>query len=87
MAITITLPDNLKPILDRQVERMGYSDISAYLHALIQDDLDRVGTARLEALLIEGLDSAPIVMDQAAKDALIVDSEAILARYANSRLK
>lgn len=87
MAITISLPDSLKPLLDQQVERMGYPDASAYLSALVCDDAARDPTARLEALLIEGLESAPDIFDQSARDALLAESEAILARHADHRPK
>ena len=79
MATTVSLPDSLKPLLDQQVERMGYADASAYLSALVCDDAARDPTAHLQALLIEGLESAPEVFDQAAREALLADSEAILA--------
>lgn len=85
MSITVVLPDSLKALLDQQVERLGYPDASAYLSALVQDDLARDPEARLEALLIEGLDSPSTVWDQSAKDALIAESDAILARYADSQ--
>lgn len=85
MSITVLLPNSLKPLLDQQVERMGYPDASAYLSALVQDAAARMPTAHLEALLIESLDSPGMAFDQAAIDALIAETDAILDGYAERR--
>lgn len=85
MSITVLLPDSLKALLDQQVERMGYPDASAYLIALVQDDAMRMPAAHLEALLIEALDSPGMAFDQAAIDALIAETDAMLDRYAEQR--
>lgn len=85
MSITITLPETLGPLLDQQVERLGYTDTGAHLSALVREDAARNPSAELEAFLIEALDAPGFTLDQAAADALIADTDAIIDRYVTQR--
>ena len=55
--LNISLPDGMKRYVERQVAREGYSTASEYVRALIREDQKRQSMEKLEAKLIEGLDS------------------------------
>jgi len=55
--MNISLPDPLKDFVDHQVAEGRYSSVSEYTRALIRDDEKRQAEERLEALLLEGLES------------------------------
>ena len=54
--MNISLPDELKEFVDRQVEERGYGTSSEYMRELIRKDQDR---AKLRAMLLEGAASGP----------------------------
>jgi len=53
--LTISLPDSLKDLIDREVKTKGYGNVSEYVRGLLRDAQAKEADARLEALLIEGL--------------------------------
>jgi antitoxin ParD1/3/4 len=55
--MNISLPDPLKEFVDHQVGEGRYSSVSEYIRELIRDDEKRKAEQRLEALLLEGLES------------------------------
>jgi len=55
--VTISLPETLKAFIDEQVAQGGYGSVSEYLRCLIRDDRKRRDEAKLEAMLLEGLES------------------------------
>jgi antitoxin ParD1/3/4 len=55
--MNISLPDPLKEFIDRQIAEGRYSSVSEYIRELIRDDEKRKAEERLEALLLEGLES------------------------------
>jgi antitoxin ParD1/3/4 len=55
--MNISLPEPLKDFVEQQVVQGGYSTASEYVRALIRDDQKRKAEERLEALLLQGLDS------------------------------
>jgi len=55
--ITISLPESLKEFVDVQLARKGFGNVSEYFRTLLRDARAREDDARLEALLIEGLNS------------------------------
>jgi antitoxin ParD1/3/4 len=57
VTLTISVPESLKEFVDAQVRMKGYGDASEYFRVLLQDVQIQEAEARLEALLIEGLDS------------------------------
>ena len=60
-SLNISLPQSLKEYVEAQVESSGYSTPSEYIRTLLRDDQKRRAEDRLEALLLEGLESgAPI---------------------------
>jgi antitoxin ParD1/3/4 len=60
--LNFSLPDGLKRYVERRVDEGGYGNTSEYLRELIRQDKDtqrRQAQARLEALLLEGIQSGP----------------------------
>jgi antitoxin ParD1/3/4 len=55
--LTISLPEKLKEFIDQRVESEGFGTVSEYLRSLVREDQKRRAKARLEALLLEGLES------------------------------
>ena len=55
--MNISLPDQLKEFVDVQVGSGRYSSVSEYVRDLIRDDEKRKAQERLEALLMEGIQS------------------------------
>jgi antitoxin ParD1/3/4 len=55
--MNISLPDPLKEFVDHQIAEGRYSSVSEYIRELIRSDEKRNAEQRLEALLLEGLDS------------------------------
>ncbi len=55
--VTISLPETLKAFLIRQIKRKGFGNVSEYFRTLLRKAQEQENEARLEALLIEGLES------------------------------
>ena len=55
--VNFSLPDDLKRWVEAQVASGGYGNTSEYIRELIRLDRKRKAEERLEAFLIEGLDS------------------------------
>jgi len=55
--MNISLPDQLKDFVDDQVGSGRYSSVSEYVRDLIRDDEKRKAQERIEALLMEGIQS------------------------------
>jgi antitoxin ParD1/3/4 len=58
-SLNVSLPEALKDYVQRRVAEGAFRDPSDYVGALIRGDRKRQAEARLEALLLEGLDSGP----------------------------
>ena len=56
--MNISLPDQLKEFVDQQIISGRYSSVSEYVQELIRDDERRKAQERLEALLLEGIQSS-----------------------------
>jgi antitoxin ParD1/3/4 len=57
--LTILVPESLKEFVEAQLGENGYNTPSDYVCALIREDRKRKAEEKLEALLIEGLESGP----------------------------
>jgi len=55
--VTISLPESLREFIDREVETKGYGNVSEYVRSLLREAQAKASDARLEALLLEGLES------------------------------
>jgi antitoxin ParD1/3/4 len=56
--MNISLPEQLKEFVDVQVGSGRYSSVSEYVRDLIRDDEKRKAQDKLEALLLEGIQSS-----------------------------
>ena len=56
-SVNISLPDSLRAFVERRTEEQGYGTVSDYFRDLVLKDQKRQGEARLEKLLLEGLNS------------------------------
>jgi len=56
--MNISLPDQLKEFVEEQVGSGRYSSVSEYVRDLIRDDEKRKAHEKLEALLMEGIQSS-----------------------------
>jgi antitoxin ParD1/3/4 len=56
-SVNISLPDSLRVFIERRAEEQGYGTISDYLRELILKEQKRESEARLENLLLDGLNS------------------------------
>jgi len=68
--MNISLPDPLKDFVDHQIAEGRYSSVSEYIRELIRDDEKRRAEERLEALLLEGLESEESVLTRGDFDAI-----------------
>lgn len=57
--MNISLPDAMRAFVEQKIAQGGYSTASEYVRELIRDDQKRAAQERLEALLIEGIESGP----------------------------
>lgn len=57
-SMNISLPDPLKQYVDGQIAQGRYSSASEYVRELIRADEKRKAEEQLEAMLLEGLNSA-----------------------------
>jgi len=55
--VTISLPESLRTFIDKQIKSKGFGNVSEYFRTLIRKAQEQEADAKLEALLIEGLDS------------------------------
>ncbi len=56
-SMNISLPDPLKKFVDGQIAEGRYSSVSEYMRELIRADEKRKAEDKLEALLLEGLNT------------------------------
>lgn len=59
--MNIALPESLKSFVQERVVDGGYSSVSEYVRELIRADQKRRQEERIDALLLEGLNSGPAV--------------------------
>jgi antitoxin ParD1/3/4 len=57
MNINIDIPDEVRVYVEAQVMAGAYNNIGEYFLDLVQQDQKRKAQAKLEALLLEGIDS------------------------------
>jgi antitoxin ParD1/3/4 len=55
--VTISLPESLKEFVDRQMTSKGFGNVSEYFRTLLREAQEKEREARLEELLLEGLNS------------------------------
>jgi antitoxin ParD1/3/4 len=57
--MNIALPETMKHYVQERVNEGGYSSVSEYVRDLIRADQKRKAEERIDALLLEGLESGP----------------------------
>lgn len=57
--MNISLPDSMRAFIEEKVAQGGYSTASEYIRQLVREDQKRAAQERLEALLLEGIESGP----------------------------
>jgi antitoxin ParD1/3/4 len=57
--MNISLPDSMRAFIEQKIAQGGYSTASEYIRQLVRDDQKRAAQERLEALLLEGIESGP----------------------------
>jgi antitoxin ParD1/3/4 len=55
--MTISIPDSVKELVDQEVASGAFPSAEDYIQSLVEADQKRKGLDRLEALIVEGLDS------------------------------
>ena len=58
-SMNVSLPETLKDYVQERVAEGTYSNPSDYVRALIREDMKRRAEDRLDALLMEGINSGP----------------------------
>ena len=56
-SLNISLPQTMKDFVEGQLDASGFSTPSEYIRSLIREDQKRWAEDKLEALLLEGLNS------------------------------
>ena len=79
-SITISLPDTLKQFVDDQLTDKGFGNVSEYVGSLLRDAQARDEDAKLEKLLLEGLESDRLPLDDAFKSRLAEKTAQIIDR-------
>ena len=59
--MNISLPDSMRAFIEQKVVQGGYSTASEYIRQLVREDQRHAAQQRLEALLIEGVESGPAI--------------------------
>ena len=80
-SVNISLPDNLRVFVERRTEEQGYGTISDYLRELILKDQKRESEARLETLLLEGLNSGDSI--EVTPEYIGAKLQRLVAQHAN----
>lgn len=61
--LNISLPDAMRAYIEQKVAAGGFSTASEYISELVRADQKRAAQERLESLLLEGLDSETVEID------------------------
>jgi antitoxin ParD1/3/4 len=83
--VTISLPDSLKAFIDSQLATKGYGNVSEYFRTLLREAQAKEEEARLEVLLLEGLSSKRLPLDDAFLKGLEAKTAAIVDKYKDRR--
>ena len=59
--LNISLPESMRAYIEEKVAEGGYSTASEYIRELVRADQKRAAQDKLEALLLEGLDSGEAI--------------------------
>jgi len=79
--LTISLPESLKAFIDSQLATKGFGNVSEYVRSLLRDAQAKEEDARLESLLLEGLASKRLPLDDDFWTRLEAKTEAIIDKH------
>jgi antitoxin ParD1/3/4 len=79
--VTISLPESLKAFIDSQLATKGYGNVSEYFRSLLREAQAKEEDARLEALLLEGLASQRLPLDEDFWKRMEAKTEAIIDKH------
>lgn len=82
-SVNISLPDSLRLFVERRTEEQGYVTISDYFRDLVLKDQKRESEARLETLLLEGLNSGEPI--EATHEYIGAKLQRLVAQHANQK--
>ncbi len=75
--MNISLPDVMKAFVEEQVDSGGYGSASEYVRELVRRDQKERAEAKLETLLLQGLESGePMLLNAGYRANLLRDIEA-----------
>jgi antitoxin ParD1/3/4 len=57
--MNVSLPDEMKAFVEDQATKNGFGTVSEYMRSIIRELQKQTARQRLDALIIEGLDSGP----------------------------
>jgi antitoxin ParD1/3/4 len=57
--LNISLPESVREFIEREVAEGGHGDASEYIYKLLQEEQKKKAREKVEALLLEGLQSGP----------------------------
>ena len=78
-SLHFSLPTQLRDFIERRVAERGYANPSDYLCDLVRADQRRRAREKLDALLLEGLQSGPAVeVTPAYLDEMTAEMEAVI---------
>jgi antitoxin ParD1/3/4 len=85
--VTISIPDQLKRFISIQMRKKGFDNVSEYFRSLIRDAQAKEADARLESLLLEGLDSSDIEVSDGFWKDLKKDAKTLVKKHAQRKIK
>ena len=79
--LTISLPDSLKAFVDAQLATKGFGNVSEYFRSLLREAQAKEESARLEAMLLEGLASGRVRLDAQFRERLEAKVEQAIDKH------
>lgn len=79
--LTISLPESLKEFVDTQLATKGYGNVSEYFRSLLREAQAKEEEGRLETLLLEGLASKRLPLDEKFLKGIEAKTDEILNKY------
>ncbi len=83
--VTISLPESLKTFVETQLADKGFGNVSEYFRSLLREAQAKEQEVRLETLLLEGLASKSIPLDEDFWKGLQAKTAEIVERHADRK--
>ncbi len=85
--ITISVPDQLKRFISTQMRKKGFDNVSEYFRSLVREAQAKEDDARLESLLLEGLDSDDLEVSDDFWTELKADAKTLVKKHSRRKAK